>query len=136
MLRVAQFASERVERPDVVVRALHVAQPLDKGVDGGGVGDAGGLEALPGSCSQGVEISGTSDADDRQVEAVVSDERNQSGEDLFERQVPCRAEEDDGVGPLAGLRLPLPGVWGGMMGSVTDHGREVELHRSSMTSLG
>ena len=61
-------------------------------------------EALPRPLAEGVQVPGTGHADDRQVEILVPDEAQQRREDLLERQVARRPEEDERIRSFGGRR--------------------------------
>ena len=102
MASLAQLPAQGVERVDVVVRALDVAQAVRERPDHGGVRDPVGPEALPRTLLQAVQVARAGHPDDRHVQAVVTDQRGERREDLLEGEVTGGPEEDDGVGGLGG----------------------------------
>ena len=97
--RLTEHPAQGVERFDVVVGALDVAQ-LRRQRPNRPRPEAVHTEALAGALPKAVEVAGPRHADDRQVEALVADQAGQRGEDLLEGKVPGGPEEDEGVRAL------------------------------------
>ena len=97
MRRGAELRAEPAERVGIVVRAGDEAQlllelPQHRPIDG-----ALRLEALAGTLAQAGKVAVPGDADDGHRPAPVADEAGKGREDLLERQIAGRAEEDEGV---------------------------------------
>ena len=106
MRRGAEFRPEPAERVGIVVRAGDEAELLLELPQHGPIDVALRLEAVAGALAQAGKVAVPGDADDGHRPARVADEAGKGREDLLERQIAGRAEEDEGVGRIG--RRPAP----------------------------
>ena len=97
MSGLPEFPPKGAECFDVLVRTLDVAQSVGQGLGRRRIREAMIGEAAASPLFEALEVTGTSHADDRKIEALVADEVRERREDLLVGKIAGGAEEHERV---------------------------------------